>query len=169
MDAQLDVTWKLVLITSPWITLCVPQGPRLRLQHMDLTIVEKDHGRVKLVLSKSCRIGARRSDATSPNIIDIQLGLEEPRISWNVDVRTHAAHIRAWAKQRAPPKPRAPKRKSYLQDETLRLIRCKRFRWNRLRSLKRMVRQSCLRELFAAWHFGHSLNETAITTLALSS
>ncbi|CAL1149398.1 unnamed protein product, partial [Cladocopium goreaui] len=142
------------------------QGPRLRLQHMDLTIVEKDHGRVKLVLSKSCRIGARRSDATSPNIIDIQLGLEEPRISWNVDVRTHAAHIRAWAKQRAPPKPRAPKRKSYLQDETLRLIRCKRFRWNRLRSLKRMVRQSCLRELFAAWHFG---KRTIFASLLLCS
>eukprot|EP00435_Cladocopium_sp_Y103_P058241 s483_g20.t1 len=122
---------------------------RTGIANVDLTLRKPDHNSVQIDIPIVCRSVSRKS---SPSTSSTSSPLSEPpSIPWACDVHTHAAQLQSWLRSTLPPKQRAKPRKTHLQDSTWQLIRCKRFHWNRLRHLRRLLRTATLRELFQAW------------------
>ena len=123
---------------------------RTQIANVDLSLHHPDHCSVQLDLhlSRKLQIPHHRSEPTEDASGDAP---PIPQISWKCDVHSHAAALQDWMTRAGPSKPRAVRRKKHLHDDTWALIRTKRYHWNRMRTLKRLGRQSILREIFSVW------------------
>ena len=119
-------------------------GIRTSIAPVDLTLHQADHCSVQARIPIQCKI-ARHDRPKLPTMLQPDA---PPHLRWDSDVHTHAAALQKWMQASQPPRDKARCRKHHLQESTWTMIKAKRFHWNRLRQLKRTLRQSILHELF---------------------
>ena len=124
-------------------------GVRSSIASVDLTLHQADHLSVQATIPIQCKSVKHNRQLLQP----AQQNLEPPTMWWDSDVHTHAAILQKWMQASQPPRTKASCRKHHLQESTWLMIQAKRFHWNRLRQLRRALRQGILRELFQTWKY----------------
>ena len=140
-----------------------PQICTTVLTDLDISIKRTDHFAVKaeIPLCISRVVTGRRRPHKSQHLPDDR-SINVPRVSWQVDVHTHAAILSNSLAPYCGTRKKA--RKAHLQPDTWELIQWKQYHWKRCNELRRTVKVSQLRMWFDSWrHCRTSMDFETVT------